>query len=211
MFCLVLRLEKLNIRPEFSSDIKKSIFNFSSEKFSVHNTMHTEHISLTVKDNYRNYFTKLDFRFALDRLKNTSEGPDGIPVIFFKYLPVEIIDCLVYLCNCCIYFVFCPEQWTYAYFVPVKTPNLNPNLYTSYRPIAISSAFLKIMERMMLQLLSFDVKNKISDKQHYAIKNKSCITNLIQTKKLILHNFEEMRDTYVVYFRFISSFRFSFS
>lgn len=62
------------------------------------------------------------------------------------------------------------------------------------------------MEKMILKVLSFDVKIKLANNQHYAMKNKSCITNLLQTKKLILNNFENLHSTYVVYLDLSSAF-----
>lgn len=59
---------------------------------------------------------------------------------------------------------------------------------------------------MLLKILIFNVINRISKNQHYALPNKSCLTNLLKTKQYILENMEKMRNTYVVYMDISAAF-----
>lgn len=106
----------------------------------------------------------------------------------------------------CIHNGFCPNQWCLSYLVPLCKAGKDPLVASSYRSIALTSAFLKIFEKLILKILIFNVKNKISNNQYYALSNKSCLTNLLKTKQHILENVEKMWNTYVVYMDISAAF-----
>uniref|UniRef100_A0A8C6S2Z8 Reverse transcriptase domain-containing protein n=1 Tax=Neogobius melanostomus TaxID=47308 RepID=A0A8C6S2Z8_9GOBI len=53
-----------------------------------------------------------------------------------------------------------PGSWKEAVVVPIKKPGKDPSKPSSYRPISLTSNLCKIMERMIVERLSFDLEKR---------------------------------------------------
>ena len=79
-----------------------------------------------------------------------------------------------------------PEKWKEANLTPVfkKGSRTNPS---NYRPIAITSVVCKIMEKLIKNTITNHLikHNLLSVHQHGFVRNKSCLTNLLETLDLM--------------------------
>lgn len=197
-------------RAIFTSSLKQEILETIKNKLSKSTSSSMCYDNHACRDiinyRFRYFFLRKDFLETIKKLKKKSASPDGIPIVFFKKLSSEIIDHLIFLCNQCLENNFCPSQWCESHLVPICKPEMDPILANSYRPVALTSAFLRIFEKMLLKIIILNVKNSLSTEQYYAIPRRSCLTNLIKTKQIILENMENMRNTYVVYMDITAAF-----
>ncbi len=93
-----------------------------------------------------NKILKSEVFYALSGLNpRKAYGPDGVPPIVLKNCASVLTPCLVKLFRLCLSTSTFPSCWKYAYVQPVpkKGDLSNPS---SYRPIALISASLKIFK-----------------------------------------------------------------
>lgn len=97
---------------------------------------------------------------ALDHLKDSSPGLDGIPYSFIcrsslntkKYL-LNIINNIYANCNF-------PDVWKHQLIIPILKPGKNPSNPSSYRPIALSSVMVKIFENLLKNRLEWLLEHR---------------------------------------------------
>ena len=79
-------------------------------------------------------------------------------------------------------YCFIPTEWKHSYInpIPKKGSRTDP---ANYRPIAITSIFCRIMERIIHQQISsyLFTNSLLSSSQHGFQTGKSCISNLLET------------------------------
>ena len=122
-----------------------------------------------------------------------SPGPDGIfPIVIQKSLYL-IIDIIHYLYFHCIKLSYIPETWRHVkvIFIPKagKTSYTNPK---SFRPISLSSYFLKGLERLIDWHIRIDCLSKkpLSISQHAYLTSKSTDSALND----LVTNIEKLRS-----------------
>ena len=87
---------------------------------------------------------------VLSAIKNAKSskatGPDNIAPIHMKHLSYHSISIITQLYNKIINTNIIPTTWKIAKIIPILKPNKDPNVHTSYRPIALLSPLAKILE-----------------------------------------------------------------
>ncbi|PKU43583.1 rna-directed dna polymerase from mobile element jockey- hypothetical protein [Limosa lapponica baueri] len=100
-----------------------------------------------------------------------------------------------------------PEDWRKANVIPVfkKGKKKDPG---NYRPVSLTSIPGKMMERLVLAIISkhMEEKKAIRSSQHGFTKGKSCLTNLIAFYDGITGWIDEGRAVDVVYLDFSKAF-----
>ncbi|KAI8440895.1 hypothetical protein MSG28_009195 [Choristoneura fumiferana] len=128
----------------------------------------------------RQPFTFYELELALDGLRNSSPGEDGIPYIFIRKLSRFAKDHLLNLFN--LFFVSgeIPEAWKTQIVIPILKSCKNPQEANSYRPIALSATIGKILEHLVKNRLEWFVEknNLLANTQFGFRKGKSTIDNL---------------------------------
>ena len=125
-------------------------------------------------------FTIQEFKAVLDPQDNTQPGDDNIPYELYKQLPTtEQIKILDFINHIWLNHDF-PEQWRNAHVVPLLKPTKPPHDPNSFRPISLTIALCKLVEKMVAnRLMSFLIKhNIIVDYQFGFQKNKSTLDPL---------------------------------
>ena len=86
---------------------------------------------------------------ALESTKNSSPGPDRIPNILLKNLPLKALNYLLVVFNY-IWIQKCfPKKWREAHIVPIAKPGKDKLRVGSYRPIALTCNMCKLMEKII--------------------------------------------------------------
>ncbi|KAI8431364.1 hypothetical protein MSG28_015900 [Choristoneura fumiferana] len=125
-------------------------------------------------------FTFPELELALDGLRNSSPGEDGIPYIFIQKLNRFSKEHLLNLFN--LFFVTgeIPESWMTQIVIPMLKPGKNPQDANSYRPIALSATIGKIFEHLIKNRLEWFVEknNLLANSQFGFRKGKSTMDSL---------------------------------
>ena len=105
---------------------------------------------------------------ALDRLRPTAEGHDGLPAWYMRLLAPICSRSPTHLVNLSVLQSCVPRQWKTAIIHPVPKVQ-NPSTPAEYRPISVVSILSRIVERIIVHshsypaLLKPPVVEKIKD------------------------------------------------
>ncbi|GFW97208.1 probable RNA-directed DNA polymerase from transposon X-element [Trichonephila clavipes] len=93
----------------------------------------------------------LEVRGIIKKLPNRkSPGPDQIPNIAFKYLPINAITHLTKIFNRCLINSHFPTQWKIANVVMLPKVGQDHKFTQGFRPISLLNCTAKIFERIIL-------------------------------------------------------------
>lgn len=130
-------------------------------------------------------FQQITREEIVDSLKNKKEstpGHDEITNNFLKNLPEKHIDFLAIILNKIINEEMeIPEDWKQQIILPILKPNKNPQEYTSYRPISLSSCVGKLLESIIKARIEYEIesKKKFSDLQNGFRRGRSALENCL--------------------------------
>ena len=82
-----------------------------------------------------------------------------ISVQMLYHLPLDWKKELQEIYNCCWIEGYLPDSWNHAVITPIHKPNADKSLPSSYRPISITSAYSKVLEKMVAQRLSWYIES----------------------------------------------------
>lgn len=101
------------------------------------------------KETYNGPFALHELKIALSKSHPTSPGPDKIHSNLLKNLSESSLRVLLILFNRIWLEEYFPVTWRKAVVIPIPKPGKDPQIPTSYRPIALTSCLCKLMERMV--------------------------------------------------------------
>lgn len=136
--------------------------------------------SATVLNNLE--FNEATIRSKIDKLKpNTSPGPDKISAYILKEIRDEISLPLSIIFKKSLEGGVVPDDWKKANVVPIFKKGSKSKV-DNYRPISLTSLCCKIMESIIRDAIVDHLTNNdlISDNQHGFMRNRSCLTNLLE-------------------------------
>lgn len=138
---------------------------------------------------------------ALNGLKDTSPGYDGIPYSFIINSPTSIKDYFLSLINYFFEYGVVPIAWKTQVIIPIVKPGKNSSDHNSYRPIALSSVLAKIMEHLIKFRLEWIVENskKISRSQYGFRKGFSTLDSLSHITTDIRSAFIKKESVFAVF------------
>lgn len=82
--------------------------------------------------------------------KNKAPGPDEIPNVLLKQLPIKAIVYLTYIFNACMLLSYFPDEWKNALVSAIPKPGKDLTKPISYRPISLLNTISKIFEKILL-------------------------------------------------------------
>jgi hypothetical protein len=97
---------------------------------------------------------------AIDHLKDTSPGVDGIPYSFVTRASNITKRYFLNIINHVFFTGMVPDLWKIQIVIPILKPGKNPNDSSSYRPIALSSVLAKILEHLIKNRLEWILENR---------------------------------------------------
>lgn len=104
-------------------------------------------------------FSLPELTCALDGLRDTSPGEDGIPFSFLKNLSSYSKLYFLTLLNRIFSSGTIPSSWKRQIIIPILKSGKDPSISSSYRPIALSSTLCKILEHLIKNRLEWLVEN----------------------------------------------------
>ena len=190
---------------EFVSDTEKAAV--LSEKFS---SVYTEDNGnepifpqIIPVDSFINLeITESDVIAAISCLENKfSTGADGLCAIFIKKLKSHLTRPLTDIFQCSINTGIVPYDWKKSIVVPVFKQGNPPSSVESYRPIALTSVIVKILEKIIKKHILFylELNNILFKNQHGFLSKRSTLTNLIETLNFFTENVDAKSNVDALY------------
>lgn len=144
--------------------------NFSSLPSSISNNF----------SNLESPFTLYELKGVLSSVKDTSPGEDGIPYSFLGHLTDSALTYFLDLINSVMLSGNIPPLWKSQEIIPIKKPNKPSNHADSFRPIALSSVFAKVVEHLVKNRLEWYVEHNqlLCNSQSGFRKGKCTLDNL---------------------------------
>lgn len=116
-------------------------------------------------------FTFNELEFALKRAKGKSAGPDDIGYPMLKNLPLNGKLVLLDMLNRLWTTETLPESWKHSFMIAIPKNTGPASDAKSYRPIALKSCVVKIMERIVnRRLVGFLEDNQLLDSRQHAFR-----------------------------------------
>ena len=124
----------------------------------------------------------------MKRQKKSTPGDDGIGYDVYKNLPDSKKILLLELFNLIWEINDFPAQCKHSVLIPIAKPGKDPHQLSSYRPIALTSSFMKIMESMVNKRLKFfaEKHNVLGNIQHGFRQGRGTIDNVVYLENDIL-------------------------
>ena len=122
-------------------------------------------------DNTEDYnfpFTMAELQSAIATTSDTSVGPDRIHYFFFRHLPGITLCFLLDTFNALWSGHVFPDAWKEAVIIPIRKGGKDGKDPRDYRPIALTSCMGKLLERMVVQRLSWHLE------RHQLLNNCQC-------------------------------------
>ena len=131
---------------------------------------------------YNNNFTMTELETSLALCKNTAPGVDLINYEMIRKLPYKGKQKLLNLFNQSWVEGKSPETWGKAVIIPLLKPGKNETDPAAYRPISLTSALTKIMQRMIKSRLVpyLETNNHLPNTQAGCRSNRSCEDHLVK-------------------------------
>ncbi|GBN11630.1 hypothetical protein AVEN_15082-1, partial [Araneus ventricosus] len=95
-----------------------------------------------------------EVRQAIQKTRNSTPGADGITANWFKRLSNTDLTCITSFFQEVFTTSYIPEEWKHSIIVPIPKPNKDKTKINSYRPIALTSVFSKVFERILIQRIT---------------------------------------------------------
>ncbi|CAH2101808.1 unnamed protein product [Euphydryas editha] len=105
-------------------------------------------------------FTFSELLCALNGLKDSTPGEDGIPYSFIQNLNDKAKHCFLNIINTLFMTGIIPQSWKSQIIIPILKQGKNPLDCNSYRPIALSSTLAKITEHLLKNRLEWIVESR---------------------------------------------------
>jgi hypothetical protein len=150
-------------------------------KRTVHK-LHTDNIHITTEE-------------TIQAIKNTrttnSCGPDNINIRHLQHLGPNAITFLTHTYNIAINTNNIPQSWKTAHIIPIPKPNKDTSDSTAYRPISLTSAISKTLEKIILPHITNNIPNIHT--QHGFKKQHSTTTALHNINTTITNGFNQSK------------------
>ena len=196
--------------PDIANTIARAIsFNSSTKNYSpVFQQYKTqaEHYPISfTSDNTESYNHPIqleELKDAINSSKDSTPGPDNVHYQLLKHLPLRSLKLLLSIFNHYYSTDTFPSNWHNATIVPIPKPNKDHTNPTNYRPIALTSCFCKIFEKILnTRLMWFLEQNKIlSPEQSGFRKQRGTIDHLVRLESYIRDAFVHKQHVVAIFF-----------
>ena len=127
-------------------------------------------------------------------------GTDGISATMLWILFRKALIHLNQLFNHILRFGYFPYAWKSAKVIPILKPDKPPSDLGSHRPITLSSAVSKLLERVLAHRLNFRIhQNHILTPEQFGFrKQHSTVSQLARITDFIIHGFNLIKHTVMI-------------
>ena len=153
-------------------------------------------------------FSAEDIVKKIDNIKpGSAAGPDNISAMFLKKFkgPISLPLCLIFEKSMESGLV--PEEWRSANITPIFKSGSKSEC-SNYRPVSLTSICCKIMESLIKDIVMDHLllNNLIRSSQHGFLKNRSCLTNLLEFFEYVTNNIDNGSAVDAIYLDFSKAF-----
>ena len=138
-------------------------------------------------------FTPEELATALKTVKaEEAGGPDGVSPDLLKHLPLNTQKELLFILNASWTTGWCPQTWRTATIVPFLKKEKDPQAVSSYRPIAHTSTIGKLLERLIVNRLSWwlEAKSLLSPWQAGFRKRRCTTDQCLRLSQFVCNGFQ---------------------
>lgn len=133
--------------------------------------------------------------------KRKAQRPEGVTNTALKSLPPKTINRIAEITRAILHHRHFPEKWKTAKTIVLKKPNQPASNATSYRPISLSPAINKVVEKDIHSRVQqeLDERNIIPHHQFGFRRCHSTQQQLIRINEDIIQNFNKTRATSAIF------------
>lgn len=126
------------------------------------------------------HFTLSELKGILSNVKDSAPGFDDVLYSFLHNMSDNSLNYLLNALNSLTSSGCIPKSWKHHVIIPILKPNKSPSDVSSYRPIALSSVMLKILEHLIKIRLEWFIEhnNLLGQNQYGFRKGKGTIDNI---------------------------------
>ena len=153
------------------------------------------HENVISEDECDKPITHCEIKNAIKRGNSTAPGSDGITYKILEALTKVEGQPLLFLFNMSYLSGTIPDPWKEATIIPIPKPS-DPE---AYRPISLTSCYLKMLERILLVRLLHKLQGKLDHSLHGFIKGKNtahCITSFLCNKHAKYSAFIDLKGAF---------------
>ena len=150
---------------------------------------------------YNTPFSIAELKAAITASGNTSVGPDNLHYSFFRHLSDISLHHILHTFNG-LWETHCfPNSWKDSIVLALPKPGKSRHHPDNYRPIALTSCFGKLMERMVAKRLTYTLEQQqfFSQYQCGFRRHHSTIDHLIRLETDIRKGFKSKKHTTAVF------------
>ena len=153
-------------------------------------------------------FSAVEIKTKIDKLKPASApGNDNITVKQLQLLRDQVCVPLEIIFTRSLESGEVPQSWREANVTPIFKKGTKSSA-SNYRPVSLTSICGKIMESLLCDKMVQHLtdQNLINSSQHGFLKNKSCLTNLLEFMELVTSKFDDGNALDLIYLDFAKAF-----
>ena len=157
---------------------------------------------------YNEAFSISELKEALSDTTDSSPGKDKITYTMFKKLTDKSLGVLLLFYNKIWFTQKLPDSWKHSVIIPSFKKDKNPNDPNSYRPIALTSTFVKLMEKMIDNRLRWYLESNhlYNPNQSGFRQNRNTMDQLIRLENDIQKSFLKKETLIGVFIDFQKAF-----
>lgn len=190
----------------------KDIAEVMAEHYYKISIIHKHLITHTTRSNadfdsqnneeYNQDITQHELNNVIKEQKRSAAGPDYIHSEMLKNLTEENTRCILYMFNQIWKLHKIPKKWNEATIVPILKSDKDKYEANSYRPISLTCALCKLLEKIIARRMMWTIENKyLLDKHQSGFrKGRSTIDNILRLQQEILDGFTMRQYTVCVFF-----------
>lgn len=188
---------------------KACLFASFFDSVYTKNMTNTEHSYEVDNDSTETEYmniTDTTIEYVLNKLNTAKgKGPDLLPPSIYKDCASALIKPIKLLIEKSLNEGKFPEKLKVAYVTPIFKSG-NRRDVANYRSVSVVSTLARIFENVILDRFANNLTRSISQEQHGFVKNRSTVTNLIETTTYIAEALERRSQIDVIYLDFEKAF-----
>ena len=171
---------------------------------TVFETQHSNSINFKTCNNkvFNSPITYKEIKKAIHSSKQSTPGQDNISYLIYKHLPKSSMDFLSEFFNFIWQSGTLPSAWKHAIVTPISKPGKDPHQLSSYYPISLTSTMCKIMERIIVNRLTWfcEKYNLFNKFQSGFRKNRSTLDHISHLHQDIIYSLHNKGKALALFF-----------
>lgn len=181
----------------FSSVYRQSNYNYAETLDFIFNCDNDDIYQIFTEQEILSVLLNLDIR--------KGKGPDLIPPVIYKKCAYVLTKPIRLLIEKSVNSGCFPDKLKISYVTPIFKSG-NKKDIKNYRSVSVVSTLAKIFEKVVLNRYSDMLNLDLYKSQHGLMKNRSTVSNLLETTSFIASSLEKRSQTDIIYLDFEKAF-----